>query len=145
PQLQDREPDSAATSHRVMSVPDTSASVEPSGPIPQEREPTVRAARRGSIGRALHALVHARDLPVVLVLVVIVGGVSIFHSNYLAKASLINTAQFASYIGCMSIGAVFLLSMREIDLSVGAVYGLSAIIAAKFMGDGINPWVAALL
>jgi ribose transport system permease protein len=128
-----------------MSARHTSVSVDPSDPIPQERETVARAAPRGSIAHSLRALVHARDLPVLLVLVVIVGGVSIFHPTYLSKASLINTAQFASYIGCMSIGAVFLLSMREIDLSVGAVYGLSAIIAAKFMGDGVNPWIAALL
>lgn len=128
-----------------MSARDPSVSVDAPEPLARERDLTANAGPRASLSKALRAVVHARDLPVVVVLVVIVGVVSVFHPSYLSKASLINTAQFASYIGCMSIGAVFLLSMREIDLSVGAVYGLTAIIAAKFMGDGMNPWIASLL
>ena len=128
-----------------MSARDPSVSVDAPEPLAHERDPSADAHRRISLSHSLRAIVHARDLPVVVVLLVIVGVVSMFHPSYLSKASLINTAQFASYIGCMSIGAVFLLSMREIDLSVGAVYGLTAIIAAKFMGDGMNPWIASLL
>ena len=39
----------------------------------------------------------------------------------------------------------FLISMREIDLSVGSMVGLSLISAALFMQHGMNPWLAALL
>ena len=97
------------------------------------------------IRRYFGRLVRGRDLPILLVLVAIVGVVSVFHPNYLQKASLISTAQFAAYIGCMAVGTVFLLSMREIDLSVGAVYGLSAIVAARLMTGGMNPWLASLV
>src|SRR5262245_62378016 len=86
-------------------------------------EPLVKesAGRRGPrrLSRYLRGLIHGRDLPVILVLVAIVTIVSAFHPTYLQRTSLINTAQFASYIGCMAVGTVFLLSMREIDLSVG--------------------------
>jgi ribose transport system permease protein len=95
--------------------------------------------------RHLGRLVRGRDIPIFLVLVGIVGVVSAFHPNYLQTASLINTARFAAYIGCMAVGMVFLLSMREIDLSVGAVYGLSAIVAARLMVGGLNPWLASLV
>jgi ribose transport system permease protein len=98
-----------------------------------------------SVRRYFGRLVRGRDLPIFLVLVAIIGVVSVFHPNYLQKASLINTAQFAAYIGCMAVGTVFLLSMREIDLSVGAVYGLSAIVAARLMTGGMNPWLASLI
>lgn len=84
-----------------------------------------------------------RDLPVFLVLVAIVGTVSIFHPNYLSTSSMINTARFGAYIGCMAIGMVFLLSMREIDLSVGVVFGLTAIATARLMETGTYPWLAA--
>jgi ribose transport system permease protein len=40
---------------------------------------------------------------------------------------------------------VFLLSMREIDLSVGAVYGLCAVVAARVMAGGMSPWLASLV
>jgi ribose transport system permease protein len=102
-----------------------------------------RAPRRWS--RHLGRLVHGRDLPVIFVLVAIVTIVSVFHPTYLQRTSLINTAQFASYIGCMAVGTVFLLSMREIDLSVGAVYGLCAIVAARLMENGMNPWLAVVV
>jgi ribose transport system permease protein len=39
----------------------------------------------------------------------------------------------------------FLLSMREIDLSVGSMFGLTLVSAALFMQHGMNPWLAALL
>jgi ribose transport system permease protein len=37
----------------------------------------------------------------------------------------------------------FLISMREIDLSVGSMFGLTLIISALFMKHGMNPWIAA--
>ena len=128
-----------------MSARDPSVSVDAPEPLAHERDLPTGSDRRASLSHLLRAILHARDLPVIVVLLVIIGVVSAFHPSYLSKASLINTAQFASYIGCMSIGAVFPLSMREIDLSVGAVYGLTAIIAAKFMGDGMNARIASLL
>lgn len=72
-----------------------------------------------------------------------VGVVSAFHPEYVSHASLVNLARNASYFGTMAFGMVFLLSMREIDLSVGAIYGLSILVAAKLMERGVNPWVAA--
>jgi ribose transport system permease protein len=39
---------------------------------------------------------------------------------------------------------VFLLAMREIDLSVGAIYGVTIVAAALLMQSGIDPWLAAL-
>ena len=98
-----------------------------------------------ALGRGLAFAFRLRDLPVLLVLVGIVTLVSSFHPQYLAAASVINTARFGGYIGCMSVAMVFLLSMREIDLSVGAIYGLSAIVAARLMGDGLNPALALLV
>jgi ribose transport system permease protein len=39
----------------------------------------------------------------------------------------------------------FLIAMREIDLSVGSMFGLTLISAALFMQHGMNPWLAAFL
>ena len=39
----------------------------------------------------------------------------------------------------------FLISMREIDLSVGSMFGLTLITAALFMQHGMSPWLAAIL
>ena len=72
-----------------------------------------------------------------------IGIVSFFHPEYLSHDSLVNIARNASYFGTMAFGMVFLLSMREIDLSVGAIYGFCILVAAKIMEQGVNPWVAA--
>jgi ribose transport system permease protein len=118
--------------------------------VDQLAESSVDSSSQGVLrpalaGRYIRRIARGRDLPVLLVLLGIVGIVSAFHPTYLQRASLINTAQFAAYIGCMSVGTVFLLSMREIDLSVGAVYGLSAVACASLMEGGMNPWLASLL
>jgi ribose transport system permease protein len=39
----------------------------------------------------------------------------------------------------------FLISMREIDLSVGSMFGLALVVSALLMQHGMNPWLAALL
>src|SRR5262249_42352016 len=98
---------------------------------PTSSEGDAAQAARSAPSRPVSVLLGIRDLPVLLVLGTIIGIVTIFHPNYVAVSSLINTARFGAYIGSMAIGMVFLLSMREIDLSVGAIYGLSAIVAAR--------------
>lgn len=85
------------------------------------------------------------ELGVLLALVVLVVIIGASHPNFLSPASLINVAQGASIYGMIALGMVFLLAMREIDLSVGANYGLSITVAAILITTvGLNPWVAAL-
>jgi len=99
-------------------------------------------------GRSLTLLrrgARLHDLPLLVVLLAMFGIVSLFHPEYASVSSLQNLATNASYFGTMAFGMVFLLSMREIDLSVGAIYGLSILIAAKIMEQGVNPWAAAAL
>lgn len=39
----------------------------------------------------------------------------------------------------------FLLAMRELDLSVGAIYGLTALCAAILMHDGVPSWLGVIV
>jgi ribose transport system permease protein len=84
-----------------------------------------------------------QDLPLFTVLLLMIGIISVFHPDYLSQASLINMTREASFFAIMSIGMVFLLSMREIDLSVGSIYALTIIIAGELMTNGVNAWLAA--
>ena len=45
----------------------------------------------------------------------------------------------------IACGMVYLLALGEIDLSVGWNWNFSAVITAKAMIAGINPWLAAIL
>jgi ribose transport system permease protein len=43
----------------------------------------------------------------------------------------------------IALAMVFLLAIREIDLSVGWIFNFSAVIAATLMVYGVDPWIAA--
>jgi ribose transport system permease protein len=74
-------------------------------------------------------------------MVVVVG---ILNPDFLSFASFTNIGQRAAWYGILAIGIVFLLSMGEIDLSVGAIYAFVINIGAIMMADlGLDPWLAA--
>jgi ribose transport system permease protein len=71
--------------------------------------------------------------------------IGVIHPDFLAWGQLKEIVQNASYVGIIAGGMAFLIAMREIDLSVGSMFGLTLIAAALFMQHGMNPWLAALL
>lgn len=97
------------------------------------------------VARVGRTLAVQQDIPLIIVVAAMIGVVAVFHPSYLSQASLINLSQYAAWIATMAFGMVFLLSMGEIDLSVGAIFGLAIVIAAKFMAGGMSPWIAAAL
>src|SRR5262245_55574642 len=77
-----------------------------------------------------------------IALVVFIG---ILHPDFLAIGQLKEVVQNATYVGIIAAGMAFLISMREIDLSVGSMFGLALVVSALFMQHGMNPWLAALI
>jgi ribose transport system permease protein len=71
--------------------------------------------------------------------------IGIFHPDFLEWGQLKEVVQNAAYVGIIAAGMAFLISMREIDLSVGSMFGLALVISALLMQHGMNPWLAALL
>ena len=71
--------------------------------------------------------------------------IGILHPDFLAWGQIKEVIQNSAYVGIIAAGMAFLISMREIDLSVGSMFGLSLISSALFMQHGMNPWLAALL
>lgn len=69
---------------------------------------------------------------------------SVFHPQFLSANSLVNIGQQASLYGIMALGMVFLLAMRDVDLSVGSSYALSIVSCALLMDGGLSPWLAGL-
>ena len=64
--------------------------------------------------------------------------------SFLDAANLSLLLGQAALPGLLAIGMVFVLTMRDIDLSAGAVFHLSAAVAALLMVAGTDPWLAAL-
>jgi ribose transport system permease protein len=77
-----------------------------------------------------------------IALVVFIG---ILHPDFLDIGQLKEVVQNATYVGIIAAGMAFLISMREIDLSVGSMFGLALVVSALLMQHGMNPWLAALL
>jgi ribose transport system permease protein len=75
-----------------------------------------------------------------LALVVIVG---VLRPNFFLPATLFQQLSGAAFIGTLALGMVFVVVIRDIDLSVGWMFNFSAVIAAKAMVLGIDPWIAA--
>jgi ribose transport system permease protein len=73
-------------------------------------------------------------------LVVVIG---VLRPNFFLPATLFQQLSGAAFIGILALGMVFVVAIRDIDLSVGWMFNFSAVIAAKAMVAGVDPWIAA--
>ena len=80
----------------------------------------------------------------VVALTVLVALLGWLHPSFLESANLLSVLGQAALPGILAIGMVFVLSAREIDLSAGAVFHLTAAFAALLMLAGMDPWLACL-
>lgn len=83
-----------------------------------------------------------QELGVLSVLLFICVILSVITPNFKEAANLINVVRQFSEISIMAIGMTFIIICAEIDLSVGSVYGICAIIAAYFLNKGYNSMFA---
>lgn len=95
--------------------------------------------KRESFLRRVFTLDEIGPLLALIALVVIIGS---FHGRFLDADVLVNTLRSASFVAIAAYGMVFLLSMTEIDLSVGGIYAVAIVLAADWMSD-MDPWMAA--
>jgi ribose transport system permease protein len=102
----------------------------------------VERQRLHDIGRRALEVESNSVFVATVALIVFIG---IVHPDFLAWGHLKDVVQNAAYVGIIAAGMAFLISMREIDLSVGSMFGLSLVTSALFMQHGMNPWLGALL
>jgi ribose transport system permease protein len=83
--------------------------------------------------------------PVTIATLVVVAVISAFHSNFFTWRQMSNVLEQNSYVAILACGMAFLLAMRELDLSVGSMVGLTVICAALLQQSGMNPWLTVLV
>ncbi|MEW2635542.1 sugar ABC transporter permease [Streptomyces sp. NPDC048389] len=92
---------------------------------------------------------HAGDLgsiPVVIGLIVIAVIFQSMNSQFLSAKNLTDISVTMVGTGMMAVGIIFVLLLGEIDLSVGAVSGVSGALAAVLsVTNGMNEWLAVLI
>jgi ribose transport system permease protein len=87
---------------------------------------------------------RAPSSSVIAAVVVLVAVIGLLHPTYLRAGQLLDILQASTYVGLIAAGMAFLISMREIDLSVGSQFGLCLIATAMLISAGWNTWLAAL-
>ena len=90
---------------------------------------------------------RGRRLPeetgVIVALVALVVVVGLLRPNFLNPTTLFQQLSGAAFIGILALGMVFVVAIRDIDLSVGWMFNFAAVIGAKTMVAGLDPWLGA--
>jgi ribose transport system permease protein len=90
---------------------------------------------------------RSRRLPdetgVLVALIALVVVVGVLRPNFFLATTLFQQLSGAAFIGMLALAMVFVVAIRDIDLSVGWMFNFSAVIAAKAMVAGVDPWIAA--
>lgn len=88
--------------------------------------------------------VRAESSSVLVATVLLVLVIGIVRPTFLNVGQLRDVLTSSVYVALLAAGMSFLLSMREIDLSVGSTFGLALISAALLMRSGLDPWLAGI-
>ena len=105
-------------------------------------ESEIRDGRLRSGGARVLELESNSVLVATVALAVVIG---VLHPEFFAWEQIKDVLAQSVYVGILAAGMAFLLAMRELDLSVGSVFGLTLIASGLLMRDGMAPWLAALL
>jgi len=89
-----------------------------------------------------HALA-VREAGVLVALVVLCVALSLASPYFFTLRNVFNVLQGMSTIGIMAVGTTIVLIAGGLDLSVGSVLAVGAVLTARLMTyDGLNPWLA---
>jgi ribose transport system permease protein len=94
---------------------------------------TVVADSGGSVAGRLF---RSRETGIVIALVVMVAVLSVAAPEFRSPDNLLNDARNFSYVGIVVIGQAMVMITGGIDLSVGSVWGVSAVTSAALMANG---------
>ena len=84
------------------------------------------------------------EIGVLVALIVMIAVIGFAKPRFLNPINLFTVLGNTAFQGMLSLGMVYLLAIREIDLSVGWMFNFSAVVAAMLMVAGLNPWPAML-
>jgi ribose transport system permease protein len=82
-----------------------------------------------------------REYAIVVVFIALFITLAVSANHFLTTVNMLNTAESGSIYGIVACALTLLLIVGEFDLSVGAIYVLSGIVAAKLQPD-LGTWSA---
>jgi rhamnose transport system permease protein len=90
-------------------------------------------------------LLHARELPVTVVLVLVLVVTSAFNPRFLSHQGRIDLMISISVIALLAAGETFVIVMKHVDLSVGSTLGFAGYVAAVTAGPHGNILLVVLI
>ncbi|SCF19851.1 monosaccharide ABC transporter membrane protein, CUT2 family [Micromonospora viridifaciens] len=102
---------------------------------------TVVAPRNPS---PLQRFLHARESSTFLALAVLFVLGTLIAPGFVGTSNFLTVGQQIAQIGIMAIGVTFVIINAEIDLSVGSIYGLGAVVCGLLMTSDVAWPLAAL-
>jgi len=115
---------------------------ETTAQVTQERRDE---AEPGALQGALRRVFAIDEIGVLGALIAICVFLTLASDKFLTTTNFINVSRQASFVGIMAIGMVFVISMGDIDLSVGSILMLSSVSVALALRDEYSIWLAVLL
>lgn len=105
----------------------------------------VTVARSEPAAGTLRELFAAREAGVLAALVVLCVLLSFASPYFFTLRNVFNVLQGMSTIGIMAVGMTMVLVAGGLDLSVGSILAVGAVLSARLMTyQGWNPWLAVL-
>ena len=105
----------------------------------------ITGGKRGRNGSPLRSFLQTDFIGVFIATIVLVLAIGALHPDFLAVSQLLDILNQATFVAVLACGMAFLLAMRELDLSVGSIYGLTSLCAALLMHNGVPSWLGAIV
>jgi ribose/xylose/arabinose/galactoside ABC-type transport system permease subunit len=90
-------------------------------------------------------IIKSREFGITIGLIILVIFFSIANPRFASFNNLLNILRQVSVVGIMACGMTFVVVSGDIDLSVGAVYGMAAMMTGALMLSGLNIVLAILI
>jgi ribose transport system permease protein len=95
--------------------------------------------------RAVLRVLTLQETAPAAALVVLVLVIGLSHPQFFSSLSIEASIEVAGLTAITALGAVFLLAMGEIDISVGGTYGICFLVCAKLGLHGMSMYLAAVI
>ena len=90
-------------------------------------------------------ILRSRETGIVMALAIMVIGLGIFAPDFATPDNMLNDARNFSFVGIVVLGQAMVMITGGIDLSVGSVWGLTAVASAAMMNAGMGTIPACVL
>lgn len=106
---------------------------------------TVKPQQQGSgVSGIVRRVLSIDEIGVIAAMLGICIFLSLTTDTFLTEQNLISVLRQSSYIGIMAVGMVFVISMGDIDLSVGAMLMFVSVTMSVLFRDGYSPIVVII-